>query len=116
MPLFQAAGRYRVQVQWPASANAAHVRYVVRSLEGEAEFPVDQNGAVNGERWIELGEFYFAPGRSASRGALLLDATGVSGVADGSRSLLITADSVRFDYLGPGAPASASAHWRTLAD
>ncbi len=110
-PEFASDGTYRVWASWSADANASGVVYRVRHAGGESAVGVEQNGASNGGRWNLLGEFYFHAGRSASAGAVVLDASAVTGPADSMLPGWIEADAIRFDYLGAAPPASASAAW-----
>jgi hypothetical protein len=63
-PIFDVAGRYKVEVAFPASTNnITEVRYTVSHINGTSQFTLNQHpGAGLTNTWNLLGEFEFGTG------------------------------------------------------
>lgn len=80
------AGRYRVEVWYPAEpANNARTPYIVSTTSGNQTVNVDQR--TNGGRWVDLGTFDLDQGRynvvgvsrwTSSAGSIEADAVRIS--------------------------------------
>lgn len=115
LPMVQTRGRYRVEITWPKSANAAPVAVIIRHAEGNTRKEIEQNGRGfhgpgNPDRWTDLGVYEFAPG--PDHYVELRAEEGVRPVDPGSYGQVV-ADAVRFTRLadGDGGTAAGTLVW-----
>ncbi|MFH0793389.1 MAG: S8 family serine peptidase [bacterium] len=108
-PAFSASGRYEVFAIWGGAANSKNVRYLISHVGGSTEVFLNQNGAANANRWVNLGEYEFSEGRSQSQGSVLLDESTVTGEVDTGSEGRVYSDAVRFVYVGSTLATSARA-------
>lgn len=104
VPNIPEPGIYEVAVTWNTSSNATNVSYTVNSLDGAAEFfldqaPADAPGGGNNNQWIVLGEFPFAAGSSETNGSLVLDESTVTGTVTGYNTGRVYSDGFRWRYV-----------------
>ncbi|HRX84419.1 MAG TPA: hypothetical protein P5572_05305 [Phycisphaerae bacterium] len=86
------AGRYRVDGWWVVSSNRApDAPFTIHHRDGVSTIHADQSDLATATRWNELGQFNFDAG---SGGSVVLTSDVVS-------TKLVSADAVRFSYLGP---------------
>jgi RHS repeat-associated protein len=98
-PTLAAASRWRVYARWIQFTNhATNAKYRVFHAGGETIITVNQQ--QDGSRWVELGDFDFAPGashrveiRDDGNGYVIADAVRLVKLAD---SKFVAADAVRF--------------------
>jgi len=91
-PDLSVAGRYRVYGWWVVSSNRApDAPFTIHHREGDTGVPANQADLATANRWNLLGEFRFDAGTAGS----------VTLSANVSPTKLVSADAVRFEYVGP---------------